>query len=80
MPQLDIDLLEDFLFFAFAAFILGFGDEESEENVIERSSESYLAQFFLSTGKFLSTEARIVSTTPATIFNLVLIYYPIYPI
>ena len=35
MPQLDIDLLEDFLFFAFAAFILGFGDEESEENIID---------------------------------------------
>jgi hypothetical protein len=29
MPQLDIDLLEDFLFFAFAALFLGFGDEES---------------------------------------------------
>jgi len=46
MPQLDIDLLEDFLFFAFAAFILGFGDEESEENAVEVSCEAHLAKHF----------------------------------
>lgn len=69
MPQLDIDLLEDFLFFAFAALLLGFGDEESEENAIERSSEAHLAQYYLSTRKALREEARLVATSPSAIFN-----------
>ncbi len=69
MPQLDIDLLEDFLFFAFVALILGFGDEESEINAIERSSEAYLAQYYLSTRKSLREEARLVASSPAAIFN-----------
>ena len=69
MPQLDIDLLEDFLFFAFAALLLGFGDEESEENAIERSSESYLAQYYLSTCKFLREEVRLVATSSSSVFN-----------
>ena len=68
MPQLDIDLLEDFMFFAFIAFLLGFGDEESEENVIERSSEAHLAQYYLSTYKILFEEVRLVATSPATVF------------
>ena len=69
MPQLDIDLLEDFMFFAFAALLLGFGDEESEENVIERSSEIYLAQYYLSTRKQLCEEIRLVVTSPSAIFS-----------
>ncbi len=69
MPQLDIDLLEDFLFFAFIALLLGLGDEEGEENVIERSSESHLATFYISTRKTLREEARLVSASPATIFS-----------
>jgi len=67
MPQLDIDLLEDFLFFAFIAFLLGFGDEEGEENVIERSSEAYLAQYYLSTRKALCEETLLVSKAPSII-------------
>ena len=63
MPQLDIDLLEDFLFFAFAALLLGFGDEDSEENVIESSSDAYLAQYYLSKQKSLSMEAGQVSAS-----------------
>ena len=69
MPQLDIDLLEDFMFFAFIAFILGFGDEESEENVIERSSEAYLAQYYLATRKALREESYLVAKAPSAIFN-----------
>ena len=69
MPQLDIDLLEDFLFFAFAALLLGFGDEESEENAIERSSEAYLAQYYLSTRKVLHSEGRLIATSPSSIFG-----------
>ena len=63
MPQLDIDLLEDFLFFAFAALLLGFGDEDSEENVIESSSDAYLAQYYLSKQKSLMIETSHVSTS-----------------
>jgi len=62
MPQLDIDLLEDFLFFAFAAFILGFGDEESEENAIERSCDVHLATHYFSTIKALSAEMTLVKS------------------
>ena len=69
MPQLDIDLLEDFLFFAFAAFLLGLGDEENEENVIESASETYLAHFFISTRKSLYEETRLVANSPASIFS-----------
>ena len=68
MPQLDIDLLEDFMFFAFIAFILGFGDEESEENVINLTSEAYLAQYYLSTRKALSEESYLVSKAPSILF------------
>jgi hypothetical protein len=67
MPQLDIDLLEDFLFFAFAALLLGFGDEDSEENAIESSSDAYLAQYYLSKQKALITETTHVSA--ASIFS-----------
>jgi hypothetical protein len=70
MPQLDIDLLEDFLFFAFTAFILGFGDEESETNVIDRACEIHLAHHFFSTSKALSGEIHLVSTSPAAVFTI----------
>lgn len=69
MPQIDIDLFEDFLFFAFIALFLGYGDEESEENVIERSSESHLATFYISTGKTLREESHLVASSPAAIFS-----------
>jgi hypothetical protein len=63
MPQLDIDLLEDFLFFAFAALMLGFGDEDSEENAIAISSEAHLAQYYLSTRKLLREESLLVEAS-----------------
>jgi len=47
MPQLDLDILEDFLSFAFASFLLGFGDEETEENAINRQTDAHLAQYYL---------------------------------
>jgi hypothetical protein len=70
MPQLDIDLLEDFLFFAFAAFILGFGDEESEENAIERSCDAHLATHYFSTTKGLAAEASLIMASPVAVFNI----------
>lgn len=68
MPQLDIDLLEDFLFFAFAAFILGFGDEESETNAIDMACEVHLMHHFFSTSKALSGEIQLVATSPVAVF------------
>jgi hypothetical protein len=62
MPQLDLDLLEDFLFFAFAAFLLGFGDEETEEAVVDRGAEAHLAHFYLATQKSLREETRLVAS------------------
>ncbi len=69
MPQLDIDLLEDFLFFAFTAIILGFGDDESEENAIEMTSEAHLAQYYISTVKVIREESRLVATSSSVVFN-----------
>lgn len=60
MPQLDIDLFDDFLFFAFSAILLGFGDEESEENLIEVATDSFLAQFFIITTKKMISEKNIL--------------------
>lgn len=48
MPQLDINLFDDFLFFAFISLLFGFGDDEVEESVIEINGETALAQYYLS--------------------------------
>jgi hypothetical protein len=69
MPQLDIDLLEDFTFFAFIGLLLGLGDSESEENAIETSTEAHLAEFYIGTRKALREESRLVATSPAAIFS-----------
>lgn len=62
MPQLDIDLFDDFLFFAFIALLFGFGDEESEENLVEVATDSFLAEFYLENKKELIAEKAIVKT------------------
>ena len=64
MPQLDIDILDDFLFFAFAALLLGLGDSEIEEQVVERGTEAHLAQFYLATRKGLREEVTLLASTP----------------
>jgi len=46
MPQLDIDLLDDFRFFAFLSIIFGFGDGETEENVITRNLYKCLGEYY----------------------------------
>jgi len=54
MPQLDFDLFEDFLFFAFIGLLFGFGDEETEEGLVEMATDSFLAQFYLENKKELA--------------------------
>lgn len=60
MPQLDIDLLDDFLFFAFLSLLFGVGDEESEEGVVEMGTDQYLAHYYLQTRKTLVEQRRLL--------------------
>lgn len=60
MPQLDIDLFDDFLFFAFVSLLFGVGDEDSEESVVEVGTDSYLAQYYIETKKTLTEQRKIV--------------------
>ena len=52
MPQLDIDLFDDFIFFAFVSLLFGVEDE-GEDNVITMGTDLFLAQFYLETKKAL---------------------------
>jgi hypothetical protein len=60
MPQLDIDLFDDFLFFAFVSLLFGVGDEDSEEGVIEVGTDAYLAQYYIETKKTLTEQRKLV--------------------
>jgi hypothetical protein len=60
MPQLDIDLFDDFMFFAFIALLFGFGDEESEEGLVDMATDSFLAQFYISQTKTLIAEKGLI--------------------
>jgi len=60
MPQLDIDLFDDFIFFAFIALLFGFGDDESEESLVEMATDSFLAEFYLKNKKELITQKLLV--------------------
>ena len=61
MPQLDLDILEDFLFFAFAGLLLGLGDGEPEENVVARATEAHLAETYLAQRQQLRVEGVLAS-------------------
>jgi len=61
MPQLDLDILEDFLFFAFAGLLLGLGDGDPEENVVARATEIHLAETYLAQRQQLRAESGIAS-------------------
>lgn len=60
MPQLDIDLFDDFLFFAFVSLLFGLGDDEGEELVIEMGTDLFLAQYYLETTKLLVEQQNIL--------------------
>jgi hypothetical protein len=62
MPQLDLDLIEDFLFVAFAGLLLGVGDEETEERVIAVAAEAHLANLYVGGRKALRAETRLVAS------------------
>jgi hypothetical protein len=60
MPQLDIDLFDDFLFFAFVSLLFGVADDESEEAVVEMHGEIALVQGFLAQKKQYEEQTHIV--------------------
>lgn len=60
MPQLDIDLFEDFLFFAFVSLLFGFGDDDVEENLIQNAGESYLLNFYIISKMILHTNRLVI--------------------
>ena len=68
MPQLDLDLLEDFLFVAFAGLLLGVGDEETEERVIQRAAEAHLANLYVGGRKSLRAETRLVAAAARVLY------------
>jgi len=60
MPQLDVDLFDDFLFFAFVSPLFGLGDEEGEEGVVEMGTDMFLVSYYLETKKKLEEQRKIV--------------------
>ena len=68
MPQLDIDLFDDFLFFAFVSLLFGVGDDESEESLVELQGEVTLTNNFSSKKKQYDEQARIVKKFSSSIF------------
>ena len=68
MPQLDIDLFDDFLFFAFVSLLFGVGDDESEESLVELQGEAALTNNFSSKKKQFDEQARIVKKFSSSIF------------
>lgn len=66
MPQLNLDLFEDFLFFAFIGLLFGFGDEETEEGLVEMATDSFLAQFYLENKKELVAQKSLVKALVVT--------------
>ena len=61
MPQLDLDILDDFLYRAFAAFLLGFGESDIEESAVDRHAEAHLARHYLATQKGLRAEVALLA-------------------
>ena len=72
MPQLDFDLIEDFLFVAFAGLLLGVGDEETEERVIAVAAEAHLANLYVGGRKALRAETRLVASAARVLTSAVL--------
>ncbi len=60
MPQLDIDLFDDFIFFAFVSLLFGVGDDEGEQSAILVTTDSFLANFYIEKANNLIEEEKIV--------------------
>ncbi len=60
MPQLDIDLFDDFIFFAFVSLMFGVGDDEGEQSVVDTMTDAILAYWFLDNTQYLLEEEKVV--------------------
>ncbi len=60
MPQLDIDLYDDFLFFAFVSLLFGVGDDEGEQSAVEAGTDAFLATFYIQTAQKLLEEQKVI--------------------
>jgi len=66
MPQLDIDLFDDFLFFAFVSLLFNVGSDESEESLIELQGEAaFTINYITKKVDYLVEIAYIQQTTTA---------------
>ncbi len=59
MPQLDIDLFDDFIFFAFVFLLFG-TEDEGEEGVIAMGTDLFLVQYYIKTKKLLTEKRKVV--------------------
>jgi hypothetical protein len=63
MPQLDIDIFDDFLFFAFVSLMFGVGDDEGEQSVVDTSTDAFLASFYIENTQKLIDEEKVLKTS-----------------
>jgi|APCry1669190591_1035303.scaffolds.fasta_scaffold00812_5 hypothetical protein len=70
MPQLDIDLIEDFIVFGFVAFVFGFSDDGSEDKVIHFGSDLHLAHYYISIVKKLDAQSKLVAGSSAVVYRI----------
>jgi len=67
VPQLDIDLFEELLFYALVSLLFGLGSEEDEELIIEVSTDSFLAKHYLELKKYLAAQKLILQSVGARV-------------
>jgi hypothetical protein len=60
MPQLDIDLYEDFLTFAFVALLIC--SEESDNSIIIVGADTFLAKFYMNTVTKLNEQKDLIKS------------------
>ncbi len=70
MPQLDIDLFDDFIFFAFVSLMFGVGDDEGEQSVVDTCTDAYLAHFYnAKVQQLIEEEKGVKFVFEGSIFN-----------
>lgn len=60
MPQLDIDIFDDFIFFAFVSLMFGVGDDEGEQSVVDTNTDAFLACYYIINTEYLVEEEKAV--------------------
>jgi hypothetical protein len=63
MPQLDLDLMNDFIFLAFGGLLLGLGQNRTEEGVVEQTAIANYITVLLETAGILSLVRTTLETS-----------------